>query len=124
MLLRGARQIGKTWSIREFGKSYKNYCEINFEEDKSYKELFANSIDPFQLVENISAVTGISILETETLLFFDEIQACPDALRSLRFFMKKCQTSTLLRQVLCWNLPLVKFLPLEWGEFSLYSCTP
>lgn len=89
MLLRGARQVGKTYSVRQLGKTFKYYIEINFELDKDVKVFFENSINPQNLVEKLSAYYQIPIKNNQTLLFFDEIQACKEAIKSLRFFYEK-----------------------------------
>ena len=89
LLLRGARQVGKTFSIRVLGQSFKYFLEVNFEEDRAVSTLFKESLNPFYLSEKLSAYFSVPIVPGETLLFFDEIQACPDALSSLRFFYEK-----------------------------------
>ncbi len=89
LLLRGARQVGKTYSIRELGKSFEHYCEVNFEEHPAASEMFKQSRDPDELMKKLSVYFEKPIVEGKTLLFLDEIQACPDALRSLRFFNEK-----------------------------------
>ena len=89
MLIRGARQVGKTYSIRKQGETFPSFLEVNFEEDKQVHNFFKTSLDPVLICEKLSAYYGTSINPSETLLFFDEIQACPDALRSLRFFYEK-----------------------------------
>jgi uncharacterized protein len=89
ILLRGARQIGKSSSIREIGKNFENFIEINFEENPQYKLIFEGALTPSVIVEQITAVFGISIVPGKTLLFFDEIQACVPAISSLRFFYEK-----------------------------------
>jgi len=89
LLLRGARQVGKTFSVRVLGQSFKYFLEVNFEEDRAVKKIFEGSLDPFYLSERLSAYFSIQIVPGQTLLFFDEIQACPNALSSLRFFYEK-----------------------------------
>lgn len=89
LLLRGARQVGKTYSCRVLGKSFKYFLEVNFEEDRAVSKIFEESLNPFQLCEKLSAYFSIPIIPGQTLLFFDEIQACPNALSSLRFFYEK-----------------------------------
>lgn len=89
LLLRGARQVGKTYSIRELGKDFKNFLEVNFEETPDIKNFFKNSLNPYELCEKLSIFFKTSIKPGETLLFLDEIQACPEALKSLRFFYEK-----------------------------------
>jgi len=89
LLLRGARQVGKTHSVRNLGKEFENFVEINFEENRELAVFFSSSLTPQKITDQLSQYTGQSIVPGQTLLFFDEIQACPDALRSLRFFYEK-----------------------------------
>lgn len=89
LLVRGARQVGKTWSIRNLGRSFDVFLEFNFEEDRNLAGFFDGRLDPRYLCERLSAYAGKSIVPGKTLLFLDEIQACPNALRSLRFFQEK-----------------------------------
>ncbi len=89
LLLRGARQVGKTYSIRELGKTFPYYVEINFDETPAIKELFTHSLSVQQIIERLAVVRGTPINPGETLLFLDEIQACPEALSALRYFQEK-----------------------------------
>ncbi len=88
-MLRGARQVGKTYSVRQLGKTFKYFIEINFELDKDVRYFFENSINPHNLIEKLSAYYQTPIIKGQTLLFFDEIQECPEAIKSLRFFYEK-----------------------------------
>ena len=89
MLLRGGRQVGKTYAVRHLSKSFDSFIEVNFEEEKDVRMLFDGSLDPVGIVRKLANYFGVGIVEGQTLLFLDEIQACPDALRSLRFFHEK-----------------------------------
>ncbi|MCP4214344.1 MAG: ATP-binding protein [bacterium] len=89
LLVRGARQIGKTYSIKQLGKTFKYFIEVNFEETPAVKSFFENSLTPQGICEKLSVYYDTPIKPGETLLFFDEIQACPNALKSLRFFYEK-----------------------------------
>ncbi len=89
LLVRGARQVGKTWSIRNFAKGFKNYLEINFETDRTIQQFFMGDLNTTQIISSLSAYYDIPIKPGETLLFFDEIQACEPALSALRFFHEK-----------------------------------
>ena len=89
LLLRGARQVGKTYCIRKLGKSFKNFLEVNFEETPEIKTIFKKSLNPEYLCEKLAVYFKTSIKPGETLLFLDEIQACPEVLKSLRFFFEK-----------------------------------
>ena len=89
LILRGARQVGKSSAVRHLGKSFNNFVEINFERNPEYKLIFENNLDVKRIVSQISAISGIPIKEKETLLFFDEIQECPKTIMSLRFFWEE-----------------------------------
>lgn len=86
ILLRGARQVGKSSAVRHLGKQFKNFLEINFEMEPQYKAIFQPDLNVNRIVMQISAISGSRIEEGETLLFMDEIQECPEAIMSLRFF--------------------------------------
>ncbi|EKD77065.1 MAG: ATPase, partial [uncultured bacterium] len=87
MLVMGARQVGKTTLVRDFGKkSYRNLVELNFDDHPQLKQLFERDLDPKRIVRDISLELNVKIIPGETLLFFDEIQDCPNALNSLKYF--------------------------------------
>jgi len=89
LIVRGARQVGKTYSIRQLGRQFPNYVEVNFEKDRQLSTFFSGSLAPRPLCEKLSVYFRTPITPGRTLLFFDEVQACPDALRSLRFFQEE-----------------------------------
>ena len=89
LLLRGARQVGKSSAIRNFGKQFKYFAEVNFERNKAVKTFFYGDIDVRLIVEKISTYINVPIEAGNTLLFFDEIQECPEALMALRFFKEE-----------------------------------
>lgn len=86
VLLRGARQVGKSTAVRNLGKSFDNFVEINFERQPEYKAVFAGNLDVSRIIAQIAAISKESIVAGKTLLFLDEIQSCPEAIMSLRFF--------------------------------------
>lgn len=86
LLLRGARQVGKSTSVQELSKKFDSFVEINFEKQPKYKALFKDDLDVKRIVPQISAMYGTSIKPGKTLLFLDEIQECPQAIMALRFF--------------------------------------
>ncbi len=89
LLVRGARQVGKTYSIRSFAKAFDYFLEVNLEEHPEVHTFFSGALDPSEICEKLKAFFNIPIEPGKTLLFFDEIQACPLALKSLRFFYEK-----------------------------------
>lgn len=86
LLLRGTRQVGKSTAIRHLGESFGNYLEINFEKYPEYKALFEENLDVKRIVSQVEVLAGEEITPGKTLLFLDEIQNCPNAIMSLRFF--------------------------------------
>ena len=87
LLVQGARQVGKTFLINEFGKkNYSHFISLNFEQDKKLQSLFEKSLAPETIINNISLYIGKQIVPDDTLLFFDEIQAVPLVLTSLKYF--------------------------------------
>ena len=88
LLLRGARQVGKSSSVRQLAKHFKTFFEINFEkkENLSVKQVFERTSNPKQICDELSLLYRKNIEAGTTLLFLDEIQLCPDAISSLRFF--------------------------------------
>ena len=89
LLLRGARQVGKSSAVRQLAINFNYFVEINFEEQLQIHELFHRNLIPSQICENLSILTGIPIIPGQTLLFFDEIQNCIPAISSLRFFYEQ-----------------------------------
>lgn len=89
LLMRGARQVGKSFVIEDFGKKYfKNSVTINFDFNPEYAEAF-NDMKPENIINMLSLMSGQSIIPKETLLFLDEIQECPIAIKALRYFKEK-----------------------------------
>lgn len=89
LLIRGARQVGKSWLVNLFGKEFTHYVEINFEKDKRAHALFPEHIDLKKTVEQLQLYTQLPIIPEKTLIFLDEIQECPNALRYLRYFKEE-----------------------------------
>lgn len=90
LLVRGARQVGKTYSVRKLAKSFRRFLEINFLEDPRARNFFTNrALNPQEISSELSAFYNTPIVDGETLLFFDEVQECPEAVSSLRFFHEK-----------------------------------
>jgi len=89
LLLRGARQVGKTYSVRNLGKGFKYFLEINFESARDIHQFFSANLKPEEICRNLSAYYDVPLIEGETLIFFDEIQACIPAISSLRFFYEE-----------------------------------
>ncbi|MGD9152606.1 MAG: DUF4143 domain-containing protein [Gammaproteobacteria bacterium] len=89
LILRGARQVGKSWLIEELGKQFKNYMVLNFDKDKKACEIFRQDFRISTLVKNIELYTKNKVIPGETLLFLDEIQECEEAIAALRYFKEE-----------------------------------
>ena len=90
LLMQGARQVGKTWLINEFGNAeYSDYIYLNFEENPNLQTLFAGEKKPEKIISNISLAIGRKINSNDTLLCFDEIQIAPEVLTSLKYFYEQ-----------------------------------
>ncbi len=92
ILLQGARQIGKTWVMEQFGKEHYDYCvTFDFDKHPEYKDVFANTKDPERILKELSVYSRVPLLPEKTLIIFDEIQECEEALNSLKYFYEDAQ---------------------------------
>ena len=90
LILKGARQIGKTYILKQFGEeNYEGVAYFNFDHDQDLYNLFNNTKDPKRILEQLSFIYGRAILPEKTLIIFDEIQECPNALNSLKYFQEE-----------------------------------
>lgn len=89
LLIRGARQVGKTYSVRKLGEKFNHFLEINFEDHKGIHQLFDADMDVSRIIQTLAVQFDVPVIPQKTLVFFDEIQACPNAIRSLRYFYEK-----------------------------------
>lgn len=90
LLIRGARQVGKTWLVREHARSYENFVELNLEKQPQFLSLFKNHYgNPQKLLQEISLLSGAKVVPQKTLLFIDEIQESSEALMALRYFKEE-----------------------------------
>lgn len=131
MVLRGARQVGKTWLMKEFGQNcYDNFVYFNFDEEDELKSIFETNKNPARIIELLSMISGSKIQPGNTLIVFDEIQECPEALNTLKYFKEKANDyhviaagsllGTLLAQPKSYPVGMVNLLdvfPLTFDEF-------
>ncbi|VAX23285.1 Predicted ATPase (AAA+ superfamily), partial [hydrothermal vent metagenome] len=90
LLLQGSRQVGKTYLINKFAEGeYSNYIYLNFEQNPDLRTLFLGDLSPQNIVNNISLYISKKIVSSNTLIFFDEIQAAPEAITSLKYFYEQ-----------------------------------
>lgn len=132
LILRGARQVGKTYILKKFGEQYYNQVAyFNFDHDEGLSDFFKNTKDPKRIIEQLSLVNGSKIFPSTTLIIFDEIQECPDALNSLKYFCEEapdfhvaCAGSLLGIRLSKTSFPVgkVEFLnlyPMTFSEFLI-----
>ena len=133
LVIRGARQVGKTWIMKEFGKSfYDNFVYCNFDEDNELKSIFTTNKNPHRIIEILSLLNNIKIIPGSTLIIFDEIQECPEALNTLKYFYEKANEyhiiaagsllGTLLAKPTSYPVGMVNLLeiyPLNFCEFLM-----
>ena len=89
LLIRGARQVGKTSSVRHLGKSFEHYVELDLNEHRELHGLFSQILTPQEICRQISYIVNKPVEAGKTLLFIDEIQACPEAINKLRYFYEQ-----------------------------------
>jgi len=131
LILKGARQVGKTWLMKEFGKShYHSYVYFNFDEEDELKSIFEVNKNPERIIELLSLLANEKIEPGKTLIIFDEIQECSEALNSLKYFKEKAPEyhvvaagsllGTLLAKPKSYPVGMVNLLdisPLTFDEF-------
>ena len=87
LILKGVRQVGKTWILKEFGKQYyENTAYFNFDENEEYKQFFEITKDVDRILQNLMLASGQKIMPEKTLIIFDEIQDCPNVINSMKYF--------------------------------------
>ncbi|MFU0572401.1 ATP-binding protein [Gardnerella greenwoodii] len=87
LILKGVRQVGKTWVLKEFGKLYyKNIAYFNFDENKEYKQFFETTKNVERILQNLMLASGQKIEAENTLIIFDEVQDCPEVINSMKYF--------------------------------------
>ena len=91
LILQGVRQVGKTWLLKHFGKEhFESIAYFNFDQQSELKQFFVTTKDTKRILQNLSLVHGKPILPQKTLVIFDEIQECNDALNALKYFCEDC----------------------------------
>lgn len=131
LLIEGARQIGKTFSIRQFGKKFKTYIEINFIEQPEAISLFKDLSNTKDLLARLSLFTKQKLIKRDTLIFFDEVQICPEIITYIKFLVDEGSYNYILsgslleieindlRSVPVGYLTIKRMFPLTFREFAL-----
>jgi len=118
LLVTGARQVGKTYSIRQFAKeNYSSFIEINFLENEEIRKLFAQAANSKDILLYISAITEQSLIKGNTLIFLDEVQECPEIVTAIKFLVEEGSYSYILSgSLLGIELKSVRSLPVGYME--------
>ena len=138
MVLKGARRVGKTWLMKEFGKNYyKSFVYFNFDEEDEIKSIFETNKNPQRIIELLSMIAGEKIYPLDTLVIFDEVQECPEALNALKYFKEMANEyhviaagnllGTLLAKPKSYPVGMVNLLdifPLTFEEFLKATDAP
>lgn len=132
LLITGARQVGKTFIIREFGRRmYQSFVEVNFLENKNAKSLFENAKDSSDLLLRLSAVVDAPLIPGETLIFLDEVQECKEIVTAIKFLVEEGSYRYILsgsllgvdlkdiRSVPVGYMDILEMYPLDFEEFML-----
>lgn len=131
LILKGARQVGKTWLMKEFGKqNYEKTFYFSFENDSELQKIFATNKDPYRIVSLLGIIKNDKIEKEKHLIIFDEIQECPNALNSLKYFCEDANEyhviaagsllGTLLAEPMSYPVGKVNLLdvyPMDFEEF-------
>ncbi len=125
LLLRGMRQCGKSWVLDEFGsRSFQNTVHLNFDKDTALHDIFETNYDPSRILQELRAYKGVRILPQETLLVFDEIQACPRALNSLKYFCEDASEYAIAAAGSLLGVKLAKGIGFPVGKVDMLDLHP
>ena len=131
LLVTGARQIGKTFSIREFGKRYSSFVEINFLENKTACSLFEKAENSEDILLRLSMIAEVPLVPGETLIFLDEVQECKEIVTAIKFLVEEGSYRYVLsgsllgvdlkdiRSVPVGYMDIVEMYPLDFEEFAV-----
>ncbi len=131
LLITGARQVGKTYSIREFGKRYESFIEINFFENKTACSLFENAKNSDEILLRLSMITEEKLIPGRTLIFLDEVQECRELITAIKFLVEEGSYQYVLsgsllgvdlkdiRSIPVGYMDIMEMYPLDFEEFAV-----
>lgn len=124
LILKGVRQVGKTWILKEFGRRcYENTAYFNFDENEEYKQFFETTKDVDRILQNLMLASGQKIVPEKTFIIFDEVQDCPKVINSMKYFVRTHRSITLPVPVLYWVLPWRNLPLFPWVRLTLCRLT-
>lgn len=119
LIIEGARQVGKTWLMKEFGRLYyTDTVYINFDSNSRMAELFASDLDTERLIMGLELYSGRKIDPDHTLLILMRYRKCQERSALSSTFTKMRRSTTLYAQALCWALPCMKALLSQWVKWT------
>ena len=125
LILNGVRQCGKTWLLKEFGaREFEDVVYLNFERDKRLSSFFEGAYSPLDILRNLSAYSSQTIVPERTLLIFDEIQLCPRALNSLKYFCEEAPEYAIASAGSLLGISLASTEGFPVGKVDLLELTP
>ena len=108
LILKGVRQVGKTWILKEFGRRcYENTAYFNFDENEEYKQFFETTKDVDRILQNLMLASGQKILPEKTLIIFDEVQDCPKVINAMKYFCENAPQYQREIHAVCSRVPMV-----------------
>lgn len=125
LIIKGARQVGKTWLMKEFGKNYyENYAYINFDNNERMKTLFSGDFDIDRIIQGLKIETNTNIEKEKTLIIFDEVQEVPTALSSLKYFYENAPEYNIIAAGSLLGIALHEGTSFPVGKVEFMSLTP
>lgn len=125
LILKGVRQVGKTWILKEFGKNYyKNFVYFNFDENIEYRQFFQTTKDPRRILQNLMLISGEKIEAENTLVIFDEIQDAPEVINSLKYFYENIPEIHIACAASLLGIALAKPSSFPVGKVDFLSINP
>ena len=122
ILLRGARQVGKSTSVKAFAKQFDYFLEVNFETEKDIHVFFEGNINVIAICEKLSVYYNTPIVAGKTLLFFDEIQQCIPAISAIRYFYEQLKELHLIAAGSLLEFALAELPSLAWVASGRCLC--
>lgn len=125
LILQGPRQVGKTWMIKQFGQeNFDQVAYYNFEKQPELKQFFEVTKDPARIIGNLTFLAGHSIVPGKTLVIFDEIQECNDALNSLKYFCEEMPDLAIVSAGSLLGVALSRGVSFPVGKVDFLDVTP
>jgi predicted AAA+ superfamily ATPase len=125
LILQGPRQVGKTWMIKQFGQeNFDQVAYFNFEKQPELKQFFEVTKDPARIIDNLTFLAGHSIVPGKTLVIFDEIQECNDALNSLKYFCEEMPDLAIVSAGSLLGVALSRGVSFPVGKVDFLDVTP